>query len=87
MNWLFPFSVTLATIVAFVLVQGAVQPETAPFDATIRLLAAALLALAVLEHWFMVLPLPVAALWPGFKARETEKTLVFPASTIDRRGT
>jgi len=41
----------------------------------------------VLEHWFMVLPLPVAALWPGFKARETEKTLVFPASTIDRRGT
>jgi len=49
--------------------------------------AAALLALAVLEHWFMVLPLPVAALWPGFKAQETEKALVFPASTIDRRGT
>ena len=87
MNWLFPFSVTVATIIAFVLVQAAVQPDTAPFDATVRLLAAALLALAVLEHWFMVLPLPVAALWPGFKAQETEKALVFPASTIDRRGT
>jgi len=87
MNWLFPFSVTLPTILAVLLVQSAVQLDTAPFDATIRLLAAALLALAVLEHWFMVLPLPVAALWPGFKARETEETLVFPASTIDRRGT
>ena len=90
MNWLFPLSVTLPTILAFVLVQGALQPETAPFDATARLLAAALLALAVLEHWFMVLPLPVAALWSGFKARddeEEEKTLVFPTPTIDRRGT
>lgn len=87
MNWLFPLSVTLPAIVAFVLVQGAVQPETAAPDATARLLAAALLALAVLEHWFMVLPLPVAALWSGFKARETDKSLVFPTPTIDRRGT
>lgn len=87
MNWLFPVSVTLPTIVAFVLVQAALQPETTPFEATARLLAAALLALAVLEHWFMVLPLPVAALWSGFKAREAEKTLVFPTPTIDRRGT
>lgn len=87
MNWLFPVSVSTATIIVFVQVQAALVPELAPAEATARLLIAALLALAVLEHWFMVLPLPVAALWSGFKVRESEETLVFPTPTIDRRGT
>lgn len=100
MNWLFPLSVSAATIVAFVLVQGAIDADVAPFDATARLLVAALLALAVLEHWFMVLPLPMTALWSVFRRRHaaeaapividdvTLKTaVVFPTPTINRRGT
>lgn len=98
MNWLFPLSVSAATIVAFVLVQAAVDGDVAPFDATARLLVAALLALAVLEHWFMVLPLPVAALWSAFRTRRAAepiaiedvtlaKAVAFPTATVNRRGT
>jgi putative photosynthetic complex assembly protein 2 len=69
MNYLFPVTVTASSIVVFVLVRSALAPETSPFDATAQLLLASLLALAVLEHWFMVLPLPVARLWAWFRAR------------------
>lgn len=87
LNWLFPLSVSAPVLVIFALVQAALLPELTPFEATARLLVAALLALAVLEHWFMVLPLPVAALWSGFKARGADKALIFSAPTIDRRVT
>jgi len=61
MNPLFPVSVTISTIVAVLLVQGALAG--AGFEAAGLALVAALLALAILEHWFLVLPLPDAALW------------------------
>jgi hypothetical protein len=36
-----------------------------------------LMALAVLEHWFLVLPVPVAALWRwGFRSRDTSVRIV-----------
>jgi putative photosynthetic complex assembly protein 2 len=62
MNLLFPLSVTLATLVAAALV---VQATGAPdaFSRTGLLLVASLLALAVLEHWFLVLPVQDSALW------------------------
>ena len=63
MNHLFPLSVTLATIGVVVLVALAVDHETVPFSSTGYILTATLLALAVLEHWFLVLPLPDEALW------------------------
>ena len=91
MNFLFPVAVSAATIVTFVLVQAALGPDATPADATGRLLLASLLGLAVLEHWFMVLPLPVAALWSKFRARQavprhsTEKAtaVVFPTPTAN----
>lgn len=90
MNHLFPVAVSAATIVAFVLVQGALAPDATDVDAVGRLLLASLLAAAVLEHWFMVLPLPVAALWSRFRARQaarhpTEDTtaVVFPTPTVN----
>ena len=49
------------TIVAVLLVQGALA--AAGFEAVGLALVTALLALAILEHWFLVLPLPDAALW------------------------
>jgi putative photosynthetic complex assembly protein 2 len=91
MNLLFPVAVSAATIVAFVLVHAALGADATPADATGRLLLASLLALAVLEHWFMVLPLPVAALWSKFRARQAvprhsskkPTAVVFPTPTAN----
>jgi putative photosynthetic complex assembly protein 2 len=63
MNLLFPFSVTLGTVGVMLLAQAAMRPDADAFLATAHMLAAALLALAVLEHWFLVLPIRDAALW------------------------
>ncbi len=63
MNLLFPLSVTISTVITAVLVQRALAPEATAFDAAGYTFLATLMALAVLEHWFLVLPLPAAALW------------------------
>jgi len=63
MNLLFPFSVTIATIVTAILVQKAIAPEADTFTATGYALLATLMALAVIEHWFMILPIPAEILW------------------------
>jgi putative photosynthetic complex assembly protein 2 len=61
MNLLFPFSVTLATLLTAWLVHKAVLAD--PALATGFVLVATLAALGVIEHWFLVVPLPVADLW------------------------
>ena len=61
MNLLFPFSVTIATVVVVILWQRAAQADA--FNATGLTFIAVLLMLAIIEHWFLVLPLPTAALW------------------------
>ena len=63
MNALFPISVTAGTVVTAQLVGHALAGGEGSFEATAYTFAAVLLALAVLEHWFLVLPLPDAALW------------------------
>ncbi len=63
MNLLFPVSVTLATVIDVLIVIEAMAPESAGPRAIGLILIAALLALAILEHWFLVLPLPDEALW------------------------
>lgn len=63
MNLLFPVSVTAATVATVLLVEGALDPYASPATATGLLLAAALLGLAILEHWMMVLPVRVSAMW------------------------
>lgn len=63
MNPLFPVSVTLGTAITALLVQGALAPEAAAGTVTGLALLATLSALATLEHWFLMLPLPSAALW------------------------
>ena len=62
MNVLFPFSVTLATAAAAFLAVAAIDAAS-DFEALTYSLLAALVALGALEHWFMVLPLPVVDLW------------------------
>lgn len=70
MNFLFPFSVSISTAVAALMIEAAVSAQASPFDIAAFTLLAALMGLAILEHWFMVLPLPVAALWSwGLRSR------------------
>ena len=70
MNPLFPLSVTLSTIATFMLIEQAIRPDATGFDVAGYTMLASLMALAVLEHWLLVLPLPAAALWSwGLKSR------------------
>jgi len=64
-NPLFPISVTAATAATTLLVLEAAAPAAEPAAAVGFALLATLAALGILEHWFMVLPLPAAALWSG----------------------
>lgn len=63
MNHLFPVSVSAATVVVVLLFAEALSIAADPFGSTALMLLATLLALGVLEHWFLVLPLPDEALW------------------------
>jgi putative photosynthetic complex assembly protein 2 len=63
MNALFPVSVTLGTLAAAWFAFNALASGDDPHALASGLLIATLLALAVLEHWFLVLPVPDAALW------------------------
>jgi putative photosynthetic complex assembly protein 2 len=63
MNLLFPVSVTVSTVIAALLVRSALAADASAFEVAGFVFLAALLALAILEHWFLVLPLPDAALW------------------------
>jgi putative photosynthetic complex assembly protein 2 len=62
MNVLFPFSILISTTVTVILARRYMASEDA-FHATAYGLLTSLLALGVLEHWFMVMPLPSEKLW------------------------
>ena len=63
MNLLFPVSVSLSTVAATVMVAHAVSPGASDFAAASLTFLGTLMILAVIEHWFLVLPLPVTAPW------------------------
>jgi putative photosynthetic complex assembly protein 2 len=63
MNLLFPFSVTASTICAVTLFQRAAFSGTDAFGAAGYSLLATMMTLAILEHWFLVMPLPALKLW------------------------
>lgn len=63
MNALFPFSVTAATLFCAWLFHRALLHDATPFEVTAASLLGTLAALAVLEHWFLMMPLPIEALW------------------------
>jgi putative photosynthetic complex assembly protein 2 len=60
---LFLLAVTAATAVTTLLFTTALAGDASAFKSTGYMLLASLMALGVLEHWFMVVPLPVGALW------------------------
>ncbi len=59
----FPVSVTLATAVLVIMIQRIVEVAVTPFDVVGLTLVSTLFALGVVEHWFMLLPLPAITLW------------------------
>ena len=63
MNPLFPISVAASSWIAVLMWQAAGARGIGAFEATAFTFSGTLLSLAVLEHWFMVLPLPSQALW------------------------
>lgn len=67
MNGLFPISVTLGTCGAAWLAHDAWLPGATPHEAIGGALLATLLALAVLEHWMMLLPVRDTLLWSWAK--------------------
>lgn len=73
MNALFPVSVIAASWLAALLWQAAAAHGVSAFEATALTFSGTLLSLAILEHWFMVLPLPSQALWNwGLRSRAAE---------------
>jgi putative photosynthetic complex assembly protein 2 len=62
MNMLFPVSILASTVALVVLVQKLWAVDSA-FQLTGYTLTCTLLALAILEHWFMVLPIPTEKLF------------------------
>jgi putative photosynthetic complex assembly protein 2 len=62
MNWVFPISITALSFASACWMERAIA---APTDGAFigHILLAALTLLALLEHWFMVLPLPDRKLW------------------------
>jgi putative photosynthetic complex assembly protein 2 len=63
MNWFFPFAVIPACLVLVILVRGALDSSAGPTQAIGHVLVATMLAMAVLEHALLVLPLDTTALW------------------------
>jgi len=63
MNLLFPISVAVPAAVLVLIVQTGLAPGATEFDATAAALVGTLVALAILEHLLLVLPLPASLLW------------------------
>jgi len=85
MNLLFPLSVTGGTVAAALLFLAASSADASPFVATSATLLGTLLALAVLEHWLLVLPLPATALWKwSLAARMAREESAAPAPGVTR---
>ena len=75
MNPMFPISVIASTAVVVPVWGAAVAPGVGDATAAALSLVGTLLGLAILEHWFLVLPLPSESLWSwGLRSRNAHKT-------------
>ncbi|WP_132254549.1 putative photosynthetic complex assembly protein PuhE [Methylobacterium segetis] len=80
MNLLFPASVSLATIIVALLGRTALADDLTAFELVGFTILTTLTALATLEHWFLMLPLPSSALWNwSLPARPKPASLVITA--------
>ncbi len=69
-NALFPFSITGGTVAAVLIFENAVHAVKV-FDFVNAVLLGTIMALAIVEHWLLILPIPAAALWAwGLSSRK-----------------
>jgi putative photosynthetic complex assembly protein 2 len=74
MNLLFPFSVSISTVILVIMVQHAGVAGASVFHRSAATFIATMMALAILEHWFLVLPMPSQKLWDwGLASRTASK--------------
>ncbi len=73
MNLLFPVSVTVSTVICAVLATEAALTAD-PFKQAGYTFLATMMTLAILEHWFLVLPVPAEAMWNwSMKSRQAAR--------------
>jgi putative photosynthetic complex assembly protein 2 len=71
MNAVFPLSITGTTLLVGILAHRMLAADATPFEVTAATLLCVLAALALLEHWLLVLPISATALWRwGLASRE-----------------
>ncbi|MEM9383723.1 MAG: putative photosynthetic complex assembly protein PuhE [Pseudomonadota bacterium] len=71
-NWLFPWSVTISSVIAGMILVRAVGAEDV-FTRSASALVFAMLLLAIVEHWMLMLPLRSAVLWKWFTESEVDR--------------
>ena len=72
MNAFFPVSVTVGTVVSTLLFLAALRSGASAFDVAAFAMLGSLMALAVLEHWFMVVSIDGNALWRSFRRNRAD---------------
>jgi putative photosynthetic complex assembly protein 2 len=83
MSFFFPVSVTIATAATGYFLSRAYAAPSGGFEASAAAILTALSALGVIEHWFLVLPIPAQALWGWSLGGSRDST---GASTITASG-
>lgn len=81
MNVLLPFSVLGGAVVAAFLFEGSLSADTDSAVVVGRALVATILALAVLEHVFLAVPLPDAMLWSWLIRRDVSRPRMDESAT------
>lgn len=80
MNTLMPVSITVGVVFSVLLIQRAANPLATPFVATSVTFMAAMMVLGVIEHWFLVIPVPFEALWNWYlRTRDAQKPVAMLA--------
>jgi putative photosynthetic complex assembly protein 2 len=82
LNLLFPFSVSAASAVLAAMIVRALEPATPVAAAVGIALVGTMLALAILEHWLLVLPLDSTKLW-RWAMREASRRRTAAAAAAD----
>lgn len=85
MNGFFPITVTVSTVVTALLAAAALHAAATPFQATGLTFLTILMALAVLEHWFLVIPIPAERLWSWGLASRSQPPPEGPAASQANR--
>lgn len=79
MNLLFPVSITVSTIVCVLVLDAGAEVAEEPYTTGLALLGV-LIALGVLEHWFMMLPINFEKLWAWSLKRRRADSYATPLS-------